>query len=420
VPFTLTALNRSLHLTGCLSQLNQRLAAGQAVSREEMAQALEQLRELESQSDVPGAETMHEKYSALLQPYLQSAGLAIGAKPGGWDQAAAQQRVFSLFQQSIDKSKAVSYVHGIYKLLERLTDGQQFDRHEVASIFEEKPAMTALINQYASEMPQLAGQFDQVLGRLSLLVVNQLMSKGTELALEGKFHEAITNYELAAEYCRKANDTDGLGMALQAKGQASQWLEDTDSADACYAEARECYQQSGSGSRECQLLFAWGSLWLELSNTKRARELFSSAAELAEAEGNGVQQAEGLRHVGESWALEGDLDAASESYEAALAAAESAGNAEEQRRTLGKWADLYRTLNSWEEAAECLERALAMVDDATYPEERVAILFHLSNTYEGAGQIKRARKAFDQAYAIAEEAHDEQMLATLRTAKSGS
>jgi tetratricopeptide (TPR) repeat protein len=385
-----------------------------------MAQAVEQLRELETQFGVPGAEMMHQKYSALLQPYFQSAGLATKAKPGSWDQEAAQQRVLSLFQQSMDKSKAVNYVHGIYKLVERLTAGEQFDADEVASIFQEKPAMTALVNQYASEMPQLAVQLEHVLSRLSSVVADQLMSKGSQLALEGNYNEAIANYESAADYCREANDMDGLGMALQGKAQAYQWLQDADSADACYAEAQECFQQSGSSSRECQLLFAWGSLWLELPDTERARELFSFAGELAEAEGNGVQQARSLRHVGESWALEGDLDAASENYEAALAAAESAGDAEEQRRTLGKWADLYRTLNSWDDAAECLERAFALVDDATYPEERVAILFHLSHAYAGAGQITRARQAFDQAYSIAEEAQDEQMLAMLRRARTGS
>ena len=72
VPWRNSSLKRAIQITGNLSKACRRLRVQVQLSRQEILQVTQELDELKSMVEVPGALAMYHKYAALINPYLES------------------------------------------------------------------------------------------------------------------------------------------------------------------------------------------------------------------------------------------------------------------------------------------------------------------------------------------------------------
>lgn len=71
-PWSNESLKRAIQITRNLSKVCECLQAQVQLSRRDILQVKQELEELKSKDEIPGAFAMYHKYAALLNPYLQS------------------------------------------------------------------------------------------------------------------------------------------------------------------------------------------------------------------------------------------------------------------------------------------------------------------------------------------------------------
>ena len=72
IPWRNSSLKRAIQITGNLAKACRRLQVQVQLTRQEILQVTQELDELKSMVEVPGAIAMYHKYAALIDPYLQS------------------------------------------------------------------------------------------------------------------------------------------------------------------------------------------------------------------------------------------------------------------------------------------------------------------------------------------------------------
>ena len=403
------SLKRTIRITGNLSQLYERLQAGAGTSAEEMTQAAQELDELASMTDVPGAAQMHQKYDSLLHPYLSQYGLRTSTPPLAWDQEAAMRQAFDQFEHTISRSKVVDFVHDLYRVVQALHDGKTVSDDTLNNILGRLDEMQTAVQQLAEEYPQLPGQYQRGVRRLRDqlgALAEQKVSAGNDQLLRGESEQALPLYQEAHNYYAAAEDIEGQGLALLGQAHAYHRQERHAEAEVAYRQSQRRFQPIGVRRRECLVVYAWGNLCLERSEHERARNLYQQGIRLAEAEADPARQAEGHRRMGDAWAAEGRFERAIVSYQKALDVARKPSNRDELRQTWTRMGGLYTGLQNFGEAIRSYEQALALADEATPPEEKAAILVQLNLAYQGAGQVEKAREAWGNAVQLAQKVDD--------------
>jgi len=344
---------------------------------------------LQALTKIPGAEMMHQKYSALLAPYLQTYGLQPSSPVPIWNQQAAWGQVLERVQQSISKSRVVDYVHQIYQVVQQLEAGTEVSEETLRPLLTQLDEMKVAVQQLADEYPQLPGQFERGTQHLQ----NQLdrdLAKGNDFLMQGKSEDALRSYERAYNCFLACQDIQGQGIALFGKAQAHQQQDEHTLAENCYKQARRCFVQISDRVKECTLLYAWGNLCRERSQPQKARNFYYQGINLLQGKANEEQIPEGYKRIGDSWADERRFDKAITYYQKALKIAQKLENVDEEQKIWISQGALYGSLENLEEAIYCYKKALSLTNESTYPEDRVMIELYLSQTYQALAEKEEA------------------------------
>jgi CHAT domain-containing protein/Tfp pilus assembly protein PilF len=227
-----------------------------------------------------------------------------------------------------------------------------------------------------------------------------------EFEKEGRYEEALGNYQQALSIARKAGDRIAEGGALNFIGEV--YVQ-----QGRYEEALEVYQQVlaiarelGARDTEARLLIDIGEICIGQGRYAEALEFHQQALVISQDTGNRMREGVALQDIGVVHQFQGRYPEALESLARALAIHREVGNRAAEMRTLGAIAMVYHLQGRYTEALETYEQALTILPEV---EDRPAEGIYHNNIgaiYADQGRYAKALESYFQALSVRQSVGD--------------
>ena len=254
------------------------------------------------------------------------------------------------------------------------------------------PEMIQLRERLLAELPEK----DEALAPRAEL----LFALGTLYAQQGRWEEAVRNYEESLRIKRSLGDRHGEAQALMSLGnlylQQGRWEE----AEGNYERALEVFRALGDRQSEAWTLGNLGIVYLQQGRWEEAEGIYERALEVFRALGDRQSEARTLSNLGIVYRMQGRWEEAKRTYEEALEIFRLLGDRHGEARVRNSLGLVCARQDHWGEAEKAYNEALKVFRALGDRHGEAQTLTNLGNVYLQQGRWGEAEKAHREALGI--------------------
>jgi len=227
-----------------------------------------------------------------------------------------------------------------------------------------------------------------------------LMGLGNVYLQQGRWEEAIANYEKALETFRALGDRHGEAQTLTNLGIVYRLQGRWEEAIACYEKDLEICRALGDRQGEGTTLTNLGNVYQLQGRWEEAIANYEKALEICRALGDRHGEGKALMGLGNVYLQQGRWEEAIANYEKALEIFRALGDRHGEAQTLGNLGNVYQLQGRWEEAIACYEKALEIFRELGDRQGEALALMNLGNVYQLQGRWEEAIENYEKALEI--------------------
>jgi tetratricopeptide (TPR) repeat protein/CHAT domain-containing protein len=223
---------------------------------------------------------------------------------------------------------------------------------------------------------------------------------GSVYAQQGRWEEAIANYEKALEIFRALGDRQGEAQTLGNLGSVYRLQGRWEEAIANYEKALEIFHELGDRHGEGKTLNNLGLVYADQGRWEEAIACYEKDLEICRALGDRHGEAQTLTNLGSVYRLQGRWEEAIANYEKALEIFRALGDRHGEAQTLTNLGSVYRLQGRWEEAIANYEKALETFRALGDRHGEAQTLTNLGNVYQFQGRWEEAIANYEESLRI--------------------
>ena len=219
---------------------------------------------------------------------------------------------------------------------------------------------------------------------------------------QGRYAEALEQFDVAAAIPRTLGDRGGEGAALNNIGVVYRAQGRYAEALAQYEAALAIWRELGDRAGEGATLTSIGDVYDALGQDDEALDRYEAALVLLRAVHDRVGEGTALNNVGKAYRALGRYEEALAQYEAALALLREGGDRKVEGTTLNNIGGVYRAQGRYAEALAQFEAALAIRREVGDRSGEGTTLNNIGLVYEAQGNYAEALASYTQAIVLFE------------------
>lgn len=235
------------------------------------------------------------------------------------------------------------------------------------------------------------------------------------LIQQGRYREAIAQYNMALELVRKTGDREGEGLILSSLGEVHRLTGELETAVMHLKAALPILQTSPN--RTVDTAVAHNNLGLTY-NSLGQLDLAQAEFQLALAKTSQLKEpgltGRILNNMGLVAQNQNQPEAALSYYQKALPLSQQAQDPSSEATTLNNLGFTYGILKQPEKSILHYEQALSLLGKSQRADNLIAILQNLAATYRNLSQPQKALQSLDRGLAIAQQQKDQTLLANIQ------